>query len=549
MDDNTGTPSDDTSFEKRPTVSPLRTPLTNTSTVKELWLRESTAEFPFHEFRLNGIPESLKAVVDQFLKEDGVIDSDRLIWTSKNSFVRVGDDWRRHELPGVYQNHRFELRLTGGSRYSLPLYIYSTTLDDAMLCFDFLIGLHDDHYEKMMFYDNSYAAGERPLCPLSSVLLQKMIVQNANRQCSFFDMTFTPDQSRTLATSGTGTDIESNRCKFEDDGAAFWEALLAREDPETGLAKLSIAWRLPFAEGIFLLCLHILECLTLQRIRLESEEACRAVAQAELQYLEFYHCELEDGGASLVESVREGRGPKGLYLRDVVGNWRPFDSSERFLSFMNALRSNSHLERLDLSHVDFREDGICGALAAGLFENEGLVHLALPGCALDERDFCELMRAISTHPSLRTLDLTDIELDMNATEATEEVAKVLSDNDQLEEIRIDEDDDDPFDSLAWDKLVIPRLEYNIYRKRFPPIQNLRVPSTRAAVVASALSCVSNKPSPVFMLLRQNGDTLSSYPLRVDPQVATSSGKRSRSLSSDGMVVSNLGSGNWTQTTP
>jgi hypothetical protein len=65
-------------------------------------------------------------------------------------------------------------------------------------------------------------------------------------------------------------------------------------------------------------------------------------------------------------------------------------------------------------------------------------------------------------------------------------------------------------------------------------------STRAAVLASALSHVNSKPTPAFMLLRQNSDILSSYPLRVDPQIATSSGKRSRSLSSDGLVVSNLG---------
>jgi hypothetical protein len=130
---------------------------------------------------------------------------------------------------------------------------------------------------------------------------------------------------------------------------------------------------------------------------------------------------------------------------------------------------------------------------------------------------------------------------MDETEATEEVAKMLSDNDQLEEIRIEEDDDDsPFDSLAWDKLITPRLEYNIYRMRLPPIQNIRPPSTRAAVMARALSHANDKPSPAFMLLCQNGDILSSYALRVESQIATLSGKRSCTPSLDGMVVSNLG---------
>jgi hypothetical protein len=96
---------------------------------------------------------------------------------------------------------------------------------------------------------------------------------------------------------------------------------------------------------------------------------------------------------------------------------------------------------------------------------------------------------------------------MDATEAFEVVAKILSVNDQLEEIRIH---DNVLDSLAWAALVTPRLEYNVYRTRFPAIQEIRVPSTRAAILASALAHVSNKPSPAFMLLRLNGDILSSY---------------------------------------
>jgi hypothetical protein len=400
-----------------------------------------------------------------------------------------------------------------------------------MSCFDFLVGLHDDHFDEIKFFDQS----------ISGVLLEKVLQQSAKRKNVFDCITFTPDQSRTLATSGTGTDIGLYRCKFEDDGAEFLEALAAREDPQTGLAKLVIVNFLPFAERIFVLHQPQLESLTLSNIHLKSEDACRAVVEAELQYLELANCKLGDGGVSLVESMREGRGPKGLRLYtsyDDEGfyDWRPFDSSERVLSFLNALRGNTYLERLDLSGFDLREEEILPALAA-----TGLAQLRLSSCCLDESGFCKVLRAISTHPSLRTLDLACCSLHMNETEATEEVAMMLSVNKQLEEIRIADLDDLPFfDSAAWDKLVSPRLDCNVYRKRFPAIQEIRVPSTRAAVMTRALSHVSNKPSPAFMLLRQNSDILSSYSLRIDPQIATSSGKRSRSPSSDGRGVSNLG---------
>jgi hypothetical protein len=486
-------------------VSPLLSP---TDTLKQQWIRDNATEFQFNEYRLNGIPESLKTFVDQFLKEDGRHDNDRLIWTSKNSCVHVG--YHFHGLPGVYQNYRFELRLTSGS-HTLPLRIHSTALENAMSCLELLVGLHDDHFEKMTLAHLDEDGNNGPkLCPLTNVLLEKVLLQSATRKSSFYFTTFTPDQSRTLATSGTRTDIELNRCKFEDDGEAFLEALEARADPQTGLAKLSIRERLPFAERILVLVLHMLKCLSLHGIYLESEEACRAVAEAELQYLELSWCQLGDGGAALVESITEGRGPKGLLLRKpgYGDESRPFDSSERFLSLLNALRGNTYLERLDLSDFGVHEEGILDALVAALFENNGLVQLRLSNCRFDESGFCKVLRAISAHPSLRILDLACWGLDMDGREAAKAVAEMLSVNKQLEEIRFN--DDGLFDSLAWSALVTPRLEYNVYRKRFPAIQEIRPPSTRAAVLASALAHVSNKPSPAFMLLRQNGDILFSY---------------------------------------
>jgi hypothetical protein len=512
----------DTSPEQRADVSSLLAS-TDTSTVKQLWLQENTKEFPFNEYRLNGIPDSLKTFVDQFLKEDGRYDKDRLIWTSEKSFVRVISGYQSHEgIPGTYKVHKFCLLLTSASdSRHLKLYIHSSTLDDEMSCFDFLIGLPDDHFDNMELAGRGYSR----LCPLTSVLFEKMILQSAKRKNSFDRMTFTPDQSRTLATSGTRTDIKLSWCKFEDDGEVFWDALAARADPQTGLAKLSIYHKLPFAEGILVLLPEKLECLAIFHIDLETEEACRAVAEAELQYLELRWCELDgDGGAALVESVRIGRGPKGLGLYTPLGEddeeyWVPFDSSERFVSFLNALRGNAYLERLVLSGFDLRKEGILHALAAALIENKGLVHLGLlQYCRLDEGGFCEFLRALSAHPSLRTLDLAFRDLDMDKTAAAKAVAEMLSVNNELEGIRCrddnegDDDDgyDSPFDPATWAALVIPRLECNIYRKRFPAIQEIRPPSTLAAVLASALAHVSNKPSPAFMLLRENVDILSSY---------------------------------------
>jgi hypothetical protein len=539
---------------QRPAVSPLLTPIDTRNTLKQQWMiRKKRRAFPLHEYLLNEIPESFKTFVELFLKEDGRgYDHNRLIWTSKKSFVRAGDEESQDtHLPLVYPSHRFQLGLESDSHDDVELYIHSSTIEDAMACLGLLVGIHDDHFDdlRLTHRDEDDDGELLHLCPLTSVLLEKILLQNAKRKNTMFlYMIFTPDQTWALATSGTRTDVELNSCKFQDDGAAFLEALATRPDPQTGLAKLTISFCLPFPESILFFSLSMLQCLALHTINLESEEACRAVAEAELKCLELMWCELADGGAALVESVRIGRGPKGLSLdrsdNDFDNNWSPFDSSERFVSFMDALRGNSHLERLKLSGFGVREVGILAALSAALFGNIGLIHLGFDDCGLNESCFCELLRAISVHPSLRTLDLTSINIDMDGTEATHEVANMLSVNTLLEACHIHEEDEDseddhdfPFDALVWDKLVTPRLEYNIYRKRFPPIQNIRVPSTRAAVMASALAHVSNNPSPAFMLLCQNSDIISSYPLRVESQITTSSGKSTPSL--DGMVVSKV----------
>jgi hypothetical protein len=130
---------------------------------------------------------------------------------------------------------------------------------------------------------------------------------------------------------------------------------------------------------------------------------------------------------------------------------------------------------------------------------------------------------------------------MDKTAATKAVTEMLSVNTQLEGICIENDtsySSSPFDSLAWDALVTPRLECNVYRMRFAAIQEIRPLSTRPAVLASALAHVSNKPSPAFMLSRENGDILASYSC-VESQSATSSRKRNHLPSSDGIVVSNV----------
>jgi hypothetical protein len=486
----------ETPHEHRPVLVPVEK-------LKKLWLVPFN-EYKIKEFRLQGGTETLKDFVDLCFLEKR--DKNRIVWITENAFVRLGGI---DCLPEGYRNW-FGLQLSTNDYVpDHDLSIHSSTIEEAIAALDLLVGLNDSYFKTIELRCGGDAGRnrQRPFCPLRGRHLENF-VRNANRENRFCYMMFTRDQCRTLATSGIRTKIGFWTCEFEDEGIAFVEALSARESQESGPAKLSFWATLPFDEANFRLFLrrHNLESLTLYHIRLRHEESCRAMAVADLQNIEFHSCLLADGGAALVDSVRAGRGPRGLRLGRLL-----FDSAERFLSFINALRGNTYLERLG---VYYGEDSP-QALASALLDNKGLVHFRLDQCGLDGRCWNELMAAISTHPTLRTLQFRGIySVEGRGSSSSEKrartkaVADMLLVNKHVDEIPFCSDMS--FGCDDWNALVDPILECNLYRKRFVAIQKIQEPSVRAAVVAQALARVEKKPSLVWMVLSHIHDIVCSY---------------------------------------
>jgi hypothetical protein len=305
---------------------------------------------------------------------------------------------------------------------------------------------------------------------------------------------------------------------------------VVRQDETSGPAKLRFVGSNPFNDRNLALFLsqHKLESLELHGIYLNSEISCKAVTTAQVQCLTLEYCDLEDEGAALVKSVGKGLGAKELCFH---GN--SFGSSESFVTFMNALRGDEHLERLHLSNsIDDRQE--TRALATALHANKGLIHLTVSFPALDDSIRAELLKAISLHPSLHSLDLkmdnTNISYPKKRRELTKAIADMLSVNERVEAVSFH---DDTFDKDDWDAFVVPRVECNKYRKRFPSIQKIEAASTRAAVLARALAKFAIKPHLVWMLLSQNHDIVSSHLDSVHGLNLIPSRKRSRSPSLNG----------------
>jgi hypothetical protein len=283
------------------------------------------------------------------------------------------------------------LRLKDTEKHYYYISIHASTLEEAIICLDYLVDLKNTHSREMGLTCEEDMIG---LCPFGANILEK-ILQNSARRISFSFMIFNLDHCRTLATSGIETNIAFYDCEFQDEGAAFVEASASRQDETSGPAKLRFRYSLPFNDRNWALFLsqRKLESLDLDFVEFSSESLVTAKVQCLTLGSDY---RFGDEGAALTESVRQGLGPKGLCF---LGN--PFDSSERLVTFMNALRGNTYLERLDIVLVQDRQ--VTQALATTLRENKGLVHLRLEDCEVEDRN--ELLESVSMHPSLRSLDL------------------------------------------------------------------------------------------------------------------------------------------------
>jgi hypothetical protein len=499
----------------------------------------------FNEYRLRGQPKSLQAFTRLFKLAYGTQSNGVLIWVSDTTFLCTEEELFYHEYAGDFPEMRFKLCLSSDpcDHFTNSLSIHSLTLEGALSCLDFLVGLPDSHYLSMAItFGNNSPQQRRVACPFPKRLLENFLI-NTERKKVFNHMVFSREQSTILASTGVRTNIQFCGCELEGGGADFLEASTARQDEDTGPAVLSILETLLFDEGNLVLFLNQrrkLESLTLQNIWLRTGEACRAVSLADVRKLHIHGCNFADDGAALIESLMQGRGPRELFLRPPVipsRSFQPFDSLERFLSFMNALRGNTYLERLDVSLFPFDRTGsVQQLLAHALLENQGLIHLDILCCDLDDESWSGLMGSIFGHPTLRILTFAGSNGDESETwKRTKDVAEMLLVNNHVDQINVGAD---TFNSAVWDAIVAPTLERNLYRKRFLSIQKIEVPSTRAAIMARALAHVESKPHLVSWLLSQNHDILFTYlesALAVDNQSSISHRKRSRSPSSDKRV--------------
>jgi hypothetical protein len=315
--------------------------------------------------RLDGPLETMKDFVD-------LLRSENIIWIAEHgAFVYL----TRRDFPELlesYQEFRFKMELLDNTNYEwAQINIHASTTQNAIACFEFLVGLQDNYYTHIDIRQNNHDDPGDRTCILTTHQLVKML-QNSNRSPGFWHMVFRAEHCRVLATCGMKEELKFYSCSCEDGGARFVQSYAEGNGP----SKVSFRTRLPFNRehwALFLRQRNPPEYVRLSYMSFNLESS-RLFAAAPFQCVELLGCDLEDEGESLIESVRTGLGPQGLSFLDM----KPFTTVDRWISFMNALKENScSLKLLKIRSTRRDNAEILQALADALLENNGLVELSV----------------------------------------------------------------------------------------------------------------------------------------------------------------------------
>ena len=447
--------------------------------------------------------QSLHELVQRLLKTKRLLINDHAFCSHgcKDSFVHsIHTSRNSHDDTAPY----FGLRLTCPSSLKrVVIRLHATDVDAATDCLKFLMDLPDAHYQKIGIWKYDYRVQLEKQC-LQSIL------NNARRHVTFSRMQFGPLQSSVLAQWGNKTSIGFYQCEFLDGGRAFVRALQERTDSQLqGPRTLHISG-LPFDNTNWQLFLQNingnLDSLQLFGVAFNTLN-CHAISDVTIDHLHVDVSRMQDKGNVLMDAVRAGHGPRSLSL------WNErFGKLADWLGLFDALKSpHCRLKRFEVSRLpaNDNENIVIKALTKALQQNKSLEELCISNAPFGLESWNELLRSLTMHPTLRSLDLAmkqgvDRTLSRQRTRAA---ALLLSRNHRIEQVAFHRP---TFDRVDWDAWVAPRLDSNRCRKQALSLQRPGdQPDTNntAALLGAALTAKRESPTGLWLLLSLNQDEL------------------------------------------
>ena len=263
------------------------------------------------------------------------------------------------------------------------------------------------------------------------------------------------------------------------------------------------------------------------------------LSRTKVDHLVLCHCELEDNGAGLIESLRGGSCPSSITIYVCPWMHRPFHRDPTLADLIEAVASSRVHELKILYQLCKREECAChrhgnmlpesgaivDALGITIGVSKHMKHFTLGGIvSVRAGDWAMLMDGIAKSESLVSIDIChcrqvfeaqvdeengehergddiegyseDIQLCIaNSIGSSEHLNKLVMVKLQY-----------PLDQTLWDTLVRAKLDRNRYLE---PIKKLGTapPRTRPALVAKAARALNSNPYWMFQLLKQNPSVL------------------------------------------
>jgi len=413
------------------------------------------------------------------------------------------------------------LTIVPGDSFAISLQAASEA--EAVACLEFVTSLPDDCFCKVQISHGPFHDKLRhqpPLfdCPFSLPILAKLL-SHGPREIEFSFYSFDPEQTGLLLSHTTMYRLKLSHCQLDlpDDMEVIQGRGPIRLTLCFGDALASYGQVLFRNSEDWLTFLGILDTDRLEVLNfcegLVETSVCQLLGTLPLRHLELRHVKLSDGGASLIQSVKQGVGPRGLaLLSPLYMARRIFREPYHWSTFFAHLRGSRNLERLVLDGNTLHQAD-WWTLADALKENSGLKQLRISyGLRITSECWTELMKAIAHHPSLERLFFEIIVTTpgwndpASILHRTESLASLVRNNRRIYDIGYSYS----FDRLAWNEKVAPELEYNRFLRRYTHLQEMDDPTRRASIIGASLKAVNKDPRLLWLALSMNQDVLSQH---------------------------------------
>jgi hypothetical protein len=340
--------------------------------------------------------------------------------------------------------------------------------------FDFSLigtGYHQDDYERFLNVSGRPVESDEEDRDVFEVLVYASTIASATIVCDIlFQLLTTCESHKIRLTIGSDSDV------FPVSGLAFSHFLIQSN--------------------------HSLKIVRVESLCLDACH-CHAIGASTRTDLQIDLCSgvTELGENVLLESIRQNRGPTGLY--------RVNRYSHRFA---DALRGNSRVSRLSIWLTRYTSDDDRRALFPALAENEGLVKLDISGIPISDENWNVLWQSLSCHPKLEILEVRTRELrgipEAEKTRRTQAIVDALRVNTVLHTIRAQWNE---YDLEILDNMVHPHLLVNRYRPRVAAIAEARGVWQRK-LLGRALASVSSNPSlnPIWRMVSGNVNVICDH---------------------------------------